>query len=134
MTKQRYNVSDIAEVLIDEIENFKKSAASIQSATEKLNQIKVDINPQSLDYLLKIMETNQRKLEAHYKLFESIINDNKPRAPNWVLAVILGFFISFAGVSIYTYKKLEYVKVLESDRDYYQSELEKVNKPMNYNN
>lgn len=131
MTKQRYNVSDIAEVLIDEIENFKKSAASIQSSTEKLQQTKVDINPQSLDYLFKMMEANQRKLEAHYKLFESIIKDNKPRAPNWLLAVIVGFFLSFIGVSIYTYTKLEYLKVLELDRDYYQSELEKVNKSIN---
>jgi hypothetical protein len=125
MTKQRYNVSDIAEILIEEIEAFKKSAELIKQSTEKLQQTEVGISEESLlalTTMLKENEKNQEKFATHLAVLTS---KNSLRLPNWVFAMLLGFFLVLVGFSVYTMKKVENVKNLELEVEYYKSELEK---------
>ncbi|MFA6402419.1 MAG: DUF6730 family protein [Salinivirgaceae bacterium] len=123
MTKQRYNVSDIAEILIEEIEAFKKSAESIKLSTDKLQQTKVEISKESIELLVRVLEVNQEKQKAFSILLEKIISKSNTRLPNWVIAVVFGFFLAFIGFSFFTYKKVEKVKLLESHNEYLEIEL-----------
>ncbi len=122
MAKKRYNVSDIAELLIEEMEAFNKSAESIKKATDTLKNTKVEIAQKSLDTLKQIFNENKEREQAYLHQLSTVLSKNKARLPNWILTLVLGFFLSVIGFSIYTYKQLEKVSLLEVENEYLKAD------------
>ncbi len=65
MKKQRLNVTEVAEILIDEIDTFKRSAEEIKAISEKLKSTTVQIDTESMNRLEMLIEKqNEREKQA----------------------------------------------------------------------
>lgn len=127
MNKNRYSVSDIAEVLIEEISEFKKSANLIKDSTNKLMQTKVDINEDSLKRFDNLIDLQAKNQNAFIERLEDINKKNKLRPPSWLIGLLLAFTVLIAAFAITTYREINKVRILEYELDLYKGEIDDVN-------
>ncbi len=114
MAKQRLNVSDIAEVLLQEIDTFKASAKEIKAISEDLKVTTVQIAPESMSEFRQLVERQERteqEAERQRNVFLSEIKAlNKKqttRLPNWLTLAIILLFIAAMTFSIIVWMQLK---------------------------
>ena len=126
MGKQRYSVTDIAEILIEEIQEFKKSAIDIQKSSQILKNTSIEINPASINHFQDLTKDLDKMINDHVTTMKKIVEKNVMRLPNWFYTVLTICVAIMIGFSIYTYYKLENYNFLELENQYLKTEIEKL--------
>ena len=96
---KRHNVQEIAEVLIDKMDDLQKLGKSIDQSSRRV--IQVDTSE-----LEQILKENSNKNMAMLDKIESLQKKNASRLPNWVVAAVCYLFISLIVYTAYLFKKL----------------------------
>ncbi len=129
MKKQRLNVTEVAEILIDEIDTFKRSAEEIKAISEKLKSTTVQIDTESMNRLEMLIEKqNEREKQADERrqVFLDEISQyeakNKYRVPRVLLFVLIGLFVLVMAFSVYTMTQLKDFNLLKAQIEYYQQQ------------
>lgn len=114
VNRPRYNVSDVAEVLISKIGEFKTSAEEIKEIVEDLKNLTVPIDSDSMDELRELIrEQNKRENEAdrQRKQFLDVLSKfnekQTTRLPNWVLGLIIVSFVTIIGSFFFIWIQLK---------------------------
>lgn len=121
MTKKRHNIDTIAEVLIDKLNAMERTAQRIENASSK--EMKIDTAE------MKALIENQRSAE------ESILSDlravqkkNSTRVPNWLIAVMVAFYLASLGFMLYAWNKAETYDEAIQRANFFEQEYQKLKK------
>lgn len=131
MKKQRYNVSEVAELLIEEMDNFKTSANELKKLTEELKSTSLQVDPQSMDQL-KSMIDHQKEMEqqaedkrkAFLDDLRAFDNKKRSRLPNGVIYALVVLFVAVVTFSVYFSKKMEEMSLLKAKIEFLQQKTE----------
>ena len=97
---KRHNVQEIAEVLIDKMDDLQRLGKSIDQSSRRV--IQVDTKE-----LEQILEDNRNKNRAILHKIESLQKKNATRLPNWVIAVVCFLFFSLIVFTAYLFNRAE---------------------------
>lgn len=121
MTKKRHNIDTIAEILIDKLDDMERTAQRIEKASSR--ELKIDTAE------MKALIESQRETE------ESILSDlravkkkNSTRVPNWLIAVMVAFYLSSLGFMMYALNKAETYDEAVQRANYFEQEYKKLKK------
>lgn len=103
MTKKRLNIESIAEILIAEIDEFKKESKSLRAVIKNINDVKVNINEESINKLNQIEQESIKKhselaslIRSEFKDFQILIMEKKKYIPRYMFALLaIAYGISF---------------------------------------
>lgn len=121
MTKKRHNIDTIAEILIDKINDFEKSANKIGQLVKTLQESNVKIDTSTLERLNR--ERNEREI-AFLSDFKTLTEKKYTRLPNWLLTLILVLFVLVLAFSVYAWNQVDEIKTLKQKVEYYESKKE----------
>ena len=131
MKKQRYNVSEVAEVLIDEMDNFKASAKELKKLAEEFKQTSLSIDPKSMGELRELIEHQkqmERQADEKRKLFLDEISrfeaKRRYRIPNGLFYALIGLIAAIMLFSAYAWSEFEELNLLKVKVEYHESKKE----------
>lgn len=94
MTKQKHNISTIAEILIDKIESLSKDATRLEKSTEEIKNTTVKIDPHDINNLINVMNQKIDIEKDILSQFKALSEEKSSRVPNWLVgSLIAGFTI-----------------------------------------
>jgi len=131
MKKQRYNVSEVAELLIEEMDNFKSSAKELKELTEELKNTSLQVDPQSIEQLKSLIDQQkemEQQAEDKRKVFLDDLSqfDNKRRSrlPNGIIYAFIVLIVALTSFSVYSWRKFEELALLKAKVEYLQQKTE----------
>lgn len=121
MTKQKHNITTIAEILIDKIEDLSKNATRLEKSVEEVQKSKIKVDTAGARELFEERKAQEKAFLSHLSVFNE---KRHARLPNWVLAIIFPFILALMIFMYLTFKKGEDYKQMEAERDWYKSRYE----------
>lgn len=121
MTKKRHNLDTIAEVLIDKLDDMEKTATRIEIASQRVQ--KVDTSE-----LRELMESQTRKEAEILNGINAVKKKNETRVPNWLIAVMVAFYLTSLGFMLYAWNKAETYDEAVQRANYFEQEYNKLKK------
>jgi len=103
MTKQKHNITTIAEILIDKIESLSKDATRLEKSVKEIQNTTVKIDTTKGEELFNQIKTENRlflsamttEQNAFLSRFKELKENEQSKVPNWITAfLIVGFCIS----------------------------------------
>ena len=127
MTKQRYNVSEVAELLLQEMDNFKASAKSLAQQTEELKHTTIQVDEGSMSQLRELIDYHrQMEAEANEKR-KAFLDDlshfeakRRYRMPNGLTYALIVLFVAMMAFSAYVWNQLEELHDLKAKVEQYE--------------
>lgn len=116
MTKQKHNITTIAEILIDKIESLSKDATRLEKSVKEIQNTTVKIDTTKGEELFNQIKTENRlflsamttEQNAFLSQFKALTKEKQSRVPNWLVGLlIVGFTLS---ISIIIGSVLYYIK------------------------
>lgn len=117
--KKRHNIDTIAEILIDKINELDKNAKRIENTVEALRKSSLKVDTDEMKQILSERSTQENAFLSHYKTLQE---KNNTRLPNWILTLLIGFFLAFLGFSFYAWSQIKQVELLKAKIEYYEQE------------
>lgn len=131
MKKQRYNVSEVAEILIDEMDSFKASAKELKKLTEEFKQTSLSIDPQSLEELRSLIEQHkgmEQQADEKRRVFLDEIScfeaKRRYRVPNGLFYTLIGLIAAVMLFSAYAWSEFKELNYLKAKIEFYESKQE----------
>lgn len=113
MKKQRYNVSEVAELLLQEMESFKASAERLKSTTVKIDEKSLEEFRSLVEKQEQIEKEADKKRSAFLDKIKGFEEKRSDRMPNGLLYAIIVLFVAIMAFSAYAlnqYENLNYIK------------------------
>ncbi len=113
MKKQRYNVSEVAELLLQEMESFKASAERLKSTTVKIDEKSLEEFRSLVEKQEQIEKEADKKRSAFLDKIKGFEEKRSNRMPNGLLYAIIVLFVAIMAFSAYAlnqYENLNYIK------------------------
>lgn len=119
MTKKRHNIDTIAEVLIDKLDEMESTAKRIETASRQVQ--KVDTSE-----LRALMDSQTRKESEILEGINAVKKKNETRVPNWLIAVMVAFYLTSLGFMLYAWNKAETYDEAIQRANYFEQEYNKL--------
>lgn len=120
MSKTRHNINTIAEILIDNIDDFKKDAERIEKIVDELKKSKLSVDTTKFEELIEKRNVQEIAFLIDSKKIQTV---RQSRLPNWLLTLIIGLFLSLIGFSFYTHHQLKQVNLLKKENEVMREKL-----------
>ena len=121
MKKQRYNVSEVAEILIEEIDQFKASV-------EEIKKTKVKLDPENVEEIKRLVQQQaerEKKIDSKNEAFladlTALTKKKQSRIPNSLAYALIGLILALIGFSAYSWNKFDELRLLKEKVQYYES-------------
>ena len=120
MTKQRYNVSEVAELLLQEMDSFKASAERLKSTTIKVDEKSLEEFRKLVDYQERLEKQADEKRRAFLADLSHFEAKKRYRMPNSLAYALIGLFVAVMVFSIYAWKQFEGLNYLKAKIEFYE--------------
>lgn len=120
MTKQRYNVSEVAELLLQEMDSFKASAERLKSTTIKVDEKSLEEFRDLVDYQERLEKQADEKRRAFLDDLSHFEAKRRYRMPNGLMYVLIGLFVAIMAFSTYAWNELKEVDLLKKRIEFYE--------------
>lgn len=127
MAKKRLNVTDVAEVLVDKIDDFMKESANLRATVEQLKNAKIELDDSSLNKL----HTVNDEVKANLNNFSRAIAEQESHVPKWF--VYLFAFFALLSIGAITFGFIQYNKKAAPKPIEYTELQQKLNKEKIWN-
>lgn len=113
MAKKRLNVTDVAEVLIDEINAFKAESVNLRATIEQLKNSKIQLDDESLNKLHAVNDEVKTNLNS----FSKAIAEQESHVSKWVVYLVA--FFSLLSIGSIIFGVFQYSKKAAPEREEY---------------
>lgn len=120
MTKQRYNVSEVAELLLQEMDSFKASAERLKSTTIKIDDKSLEEFRDLVDYQERLEKQADEKRRAFLADLSHFEAKRRYRMPNGLMYVLIGLFVATMAFSAYAWSQFKELNYLKAKIEFYE--------------
>lgn len=120
MTKQRYNVSEVAELLLQEMDNFKASAKELKNTAVQVDEKQMEQLQGFIEQQKKTEEQITGKIDAFLADLRHFEAKRRYRLPNSVTFVVIALFVAVMAFSAYAWNQLKEVSELKAKIELYE--------------
>lgn len=121
MTKQRYNVSEVAELLLQEMDSFKASAERLKSTTIKVDEKSLEEFRSLVDYQERLEKQADEKRRAFLDDLSRFEAKRRYRLPNGLTYTLIALLVVVMAFSAYAWSQLKDLNYLKSKVEYYEA-------------